>query len=55
MSTKEEVIRLIKNLPDNVTTEEIIKELYTKMKIDKDLQEKQPGVDQPFNAGKWLH
>lgn len=60
MSTKEEVIRLIKNMPNNVTTEEIIRELYAKVKMDNDLAENQPEGNDSFNenngkVGKWLH
>lgn len=39
MSTKEEVLKLIKDLPENVTLEGIIKELYVRKKIEKGIQE----------------
>jgi len=39
MSTKEEVIRMIKDLPNNVTLEDIIKELSVKAKIEEGLEE----------------
>jgi hypothetical protein len=60
LSTKEEVIRLIKNMPNNVTTEEIIKELYAKLKLDREIQENlQGGSDTNKRGnrkvGKWLH
>lgn len=44
MSTKEEVIKLIKDLPKNVTLEHIMRELYVRTKIDKGIQD--------LNAGK---
>lgn len=39
MSTKEEVIKLIKDLPENVTVDDIMQELYIKKKIDKGIKE----------------
>ena len=60
MSTKEEVIKMIKNMPNNVTTEEIIKELYAKLKLDREIERMQNGGN-PTNTGgdvkvgKWLH
>ncbi|CDO03635.1 peptidase S8/S53 subtilisin kexin sedolisin [Oceanobacillus picturae] len=39
MSTKEEVIKLIKDLPENVTLDDIMQELYVRKKIDKGLKE----------------
>jgi len=37
MSAKEEVIKIIEELPNNVTLEDIIKELSVKSKIEKGL------------------
>jgi len=39
MSTKEEVIRLIKDLPNNVSLDDIINELSIKAKVEKGLKE----------------
>jgi hypothetical protein len=60
LSTKEEVIRLIKNMPNNVTTEEIMKKLYEKIKMDQELEKTHPaGTPSDQNSsgklGKWLH
>ncbi|QGH36150.1 hypothetical protein GI584_19790 [Gracilibacillus salitolerans] len=38
MSTKEEVLRLIKDLPDGVTIEDVMRELYIRSTIDKGIQ-----------------
>lgn len=60
MSTKDEVIELIRNLPENVTIEDIMKELYIKLNIDRGIQELDSGkvisheqVKEKF--GKWLN
>ncbi|ADU32172.1 MULTISPECIES: hypothetical protein [Evansella] len=60
MSTKEEVIKLIKDLPENVTLEDIIKELYVRKKIEKGIQELNNGKVVSHNEvkeklGKWLN
>lgn len=39
MSAKEEVIKIIEKLPNNVTLEDIIKELSIKAKIEKGLEQ----------------
>lgn len=44
MSTKEEVIKFIKDLPNDVTLEEIIKELSVKEKIEKGLDQLNDGA-----------
>ncbi|GAE26682.1 hypothetical protein JCM9140_2769 [Halalkalibacter wakoensis JCM 9140] len=44
MTTKEEVIKLIKDLPENATLEDIMRELYVRSKIEKGIRE--------LNAGK---
>lgn len=46
MSTKEEVLKLIEDLPEGVTIEDIMRELYIKSKIDKGIQE--------LNSGKFV-
>ena len=60
LRTKEEVIRLIKDMPNNVTTEDIIKELYAKLKLDRELQKMEDEGTHANNVGagktgKWLH
>ncbi|MBU9719911.1 MULTISPECIES: hypothetical protein [Bacillaceae] len=60
MSTKEEVIKFIKDLPENVTLEDIIKELYVRKKIEKGIQELNNGKVVSHNEvkeklGKWLN
>ncbi|GAB3045120.1 hypothetical protein [Virgibacillus ainsalahensis] len=59
MSTKEEVIKIIKDLPNDVTLEDIIKELSVKEKIEKGLNQLNDGeyyshdeVKEKF--AKWL-
>ncbi|QHS22054.1 hypothetical protein GWK91_03425 [Virgibacillus sp. MSP4-1] len=39
MSTKEEVIKLIKDLPENVTLDDIMQELYVRKKLEKGIKE----------------
>ena len=60
MSTKDEVIELIRNLPENVTIEDIMKELYIKLKIDRGIQELDSGKvisheQGKEKFGKWLN
>jgi predicted transcriptional regulator len=43
MSTKEEVIRFIKGLPENVTLDDILEELSVRAKIEKGLQDLNTG------------
>ncbi|WP_163969238.1 hypothetical protein [Oceanobacillus halotolerans] len=59
MSTKEEVIKIIKDLPNDVTLEDIIKKLSVKEKIEKGLNQLNDGeyyshdkVKEKF--AKWL-
>ena len=59
MSTKEEVIKMIEDLPNNTTLEEIIEKLSMKAKIEKGLDELNNGeyyshdkVKEKF--AKWL-
>ena len=40
---KEKVIRMIRNLPDNVTVDDIISELYFKIQVDAGLEELDKG------------
>jgi predicted transcriptional regulator len=43
MSTKEEVIRFIMSLPENVTLDDILEELKVSAKIEKGLQDLNTG------------
>ncbi|MCT8140224.1 hypothetical protein H1D32_22495 [Anaerobacillus sp. CMMVII] len=43
MSTKEEVINLIKDLQENATIEDIMRELYVRLRIEKGIQELDAG------------
>jgi predicted transcriptional regulator len=43
MSTKEEVIRFIKSLPENVTLDDILEELKVRAKIEKGLRDLNTG------------
>lgn len=42
-SVKEESIHLIQSLPDTITWEDIIYEMYVKMKIEKGIQDFEEG------------
>jgi len=60
MSTKEEVLKLIKSLPEDVSMDDIMEELYVKLKIDKGIQELDAGkvVSHEIvkdKLGKWLN
>ncbi|WP_249870644.1 hypothetical protein [Oceanobacillus saliphilus] len=60
MNTKEEVLKLIEDLPENVTIDDIMKELYVKSKIDKGIQELNSGKVVSHEKvkeklGKWLN
>jgi hypothetical protein len=60
MSTKEEVIKLIKDLPETATLEDIMRELYVRLKIDKGIQELDTGKVVSHDKvkeklGKWLN
>ncbi|MCD9024954.1 hypothetical protein [Cohnella silvisoli] len=46
MSVKDEVIKLIQDLPDNATVEDILYKLYARAKIDEGINE--------LDAGKGL-
>lgn len=43
MSTKQDVIRFIKGLPENVTLEDILEEQHVRAKIEKGLQDLNTG------------
>lgn len=60
MSTKEQIIKLIKDLPENVTLDDIMRELYVRKKIDKGIQELNNGKvvshdEAKEKLGKWLN
>ncbi len=60
VNTKEEVLKLIEDLPENVTIDDIMKELYVKSKIDKGIQELNSGKVVSHEKvkeklGKWLN
>jgi predicted transcriptional regulator len=43
MSVKDEVIKIIQDLPDNVTVEEILYKLYARAKIEEGIHELDTG------------
>ena len=43
MTTKEQIIKIITNLPEDVTTDEIMEELFFKMKVDQGIKELDEG------------
>ena len=43
MTVKEQVIKIINNLPESVTTDQIMEELYFKMQVDQGLKELDEG------------
>lgn len=44
---KEQVIDLVRNLPDEVTVDDIMRELYFKIQVDKGLKELEEGEGIP--------
>lgn len=60
MNTKDEVIKMIKDLPDNVTMEEIMHELYVRINMERGVQDLTKGKaashkTPKMRSGKWLH
>jgi predicted transcriptional regulator len=58
-TTKEHVIELVKAMPDNVTVDEVIEELYFKLQVDQGLAELDRGESIPHEEverrlAKWL-
>ncbi len=56
---KEHVIKIIKNLPESVTVESIMSELYFKLQVDQGLKELDEGKGIPHEkvkrqVSKWL-
>lgn len=60
MSVKDDVIKLIQNLPDSVTVEDILYKLYERAKIEEGLSELNAGKGIPHSEAmerisKWLN
>ena len=60
MSVKDEVIKLIQDLPDNVTVEEILYKLYARAKIEEGIHELDTGkgishADAMVKIKTWLN
>jgi len=58
-STKEEILDIIRTLPDDVTVDDVMAELYFKMKVDAGLKELDEGKGIPHEEvkkrlAKWL-
>lgn len=56
---KEQVIELVRNLPDEVTVDDIMRELYFKIQVDKGLKELDEGKGIPHEdverrLSRWL-
>jgi predicted transcriptional regulator len=56
---KEQVIDLVRNLPDEVTVDDIMRELYFKIQVDKGLKELDDGEGIPHQEverrlSRWL-
>ncbi|MCK5059316.1 MAG: hypothetical protein KAT34_21890 [Candidatus Aminicenantes bacterium] len=59
VGVKEEVINLVKSLPKEVTVDDIMKELYFKIQVDKGLKELDEGKGIPHEEvekklSRWL-
>lgn len=59
MTTKERAVQIISQLPEEVTVEDIMDELYTQMKIEKGLQQLDAGQgiehsDVKKRLARWL-
>lgn len=59
MSTKEEIIQMIKNMPENISTDDIMEKLFERIKIESAMQQIEEGqgvshdeVKEKF--AKWL-
>ncbi|MEK4800040.1 MULTISPECIES: hypothetical protein [Oceanobacillus] len=59
MSEKEEVLKLIKDLPDNVSLEEMMRELYIYIKFQQGVrelnEEKSENKTIDMEPEKWFH
>lgn len=59
MTTKEAILEMIRNLPDNVTVADVMAELYFRQKVDQGLAELDAGKGIPHEKArerlqKWL-
>ena len=59
MTTKEAILELIRKLPDSVTVEDVMAELYFRQKVDQGLHELDGGSGTPHDQArarlqKWL-
>ncbi len=59
IGVKEEVISLVRNLPEEVTVDDIMRELYFKIQVDKGLKELDEGKGIPHEEvekrlSRWL-
>jgi predicted transcriptional regulator len=59
VGVKEQVIDLVRNLPDEVTVDDIMRELYFKIQVDKGLKELDGGKGIPHEEverrlSRWL-
>ncbi len=52
MSTKEAALRLIERLPDDVSLEDIMYELYFRQRVDRGLQEIEEGASSRMKTSK---
>jgi len=51
-SVKQQVINLIKSMPDNVTVDDVMEELYFKLRVDAGLKELNKGKNIPHKNRK---
>ncbi|MBV8878877.1 MAG: hypothetical protein JO332_02825 [Planctomycetaceae bacterium] len=59
MTTKDAILEMIRKLPDNVTVEDVMAELYFRQKVDRGLRELDEGKGVPHDQAldrlqKWL-
>ncbi|WP_025025858.1 hypothetical protein [Caldalkalibacillus mannanilyticus] len=59
MSTKQEIIDMIKNMPDNTTVDDVMEKLYIRAKIESAIKQIDEGKGIPHNQvkekfKKWL-
>jgi predicted transcriptional regulator len=59
IGVKEEVISLVRNLPEEVTVDDIMRELYFKIQVDKGIKELDEGKGIPHEEvekrlSRWL-
>ncbi len=58
-ATKEQIIELVRSMPNDVTVDEVIEELYFKLQVDQGLAELDRGESLPHDEverrlSKWL-